>query len=434
MKTFNKNNIGRRSLLLVIVAWLGIAYSFAQDMIQGVVVDEAGEPLVGVTVKPKMGKGGTITDLDGVFMLPKMKNKVFVFSFIGYKTMEVRLTTQKGQCVVMLPDNKTLNEVVVVGYGNMKRSDITGAITSVNEQRIRNFKTGSVVETLGGQMAGVQVTASDGTPGAGFDIKIRGVGTVNGDSSPLYIVDGFEVSNIDYLANSDIASIDVLKDASASAIYGARAANGVVLVKTKSGQQGRPVVAYNGAFSLRNITKHLDLLTPREFVDLQMEINPLKYAGTYFKEGKDASGTPYRYQSIADYDNVAGIDWQKEAFKPTWSQSHDLSISGGSKETQYALSFSHFDEDGIFTNSSFEKNTGKMRFKQQLTKGIGIDATINYANTVKKGIGTAGTGGTLNVLANLLRARPTGGLSVTDEELRNSVFDPLLLKENDSYS
>ena len=317
MKTFNKNNIGRRSLLLVIVAWLGIACSFAQDMVQGVVVDEAGEPLVGVTVKPKVGNGGTITDLDGVFMLPKMKNKVYVFSFIGYKTMEVRLTTQKGQRVVMLPDNKTLNEVVVVGYGNMKRSDITGAITSVNEQRIRNFKTGSVVETLGGQMAGVQVTASDGTPGAGFDIKIRGVGTVNGDSSPLYIVDGFEVSNIDYLANSDIASIDVLKDASASAIYGARAANGVVLVKTKSGQQGRPVVAYNGAFSLRNITKHLDLLTPREFVDLQMEINPLKYAGTYFKEGKDASGTPYRYQSIADYDNVAGIDWQKEAFKPT---------------------------------------------------------------------------------------------------------------------
>ena len=239
MKTFNKNNIGRRSLLLVIVAWLGFVCSFAQDMIQGVVVDEAGEPLVGVTV----------TDLDGVFMLPKMKNKVYVFSFIGYKTMEVRLTTQKGQRVVMLPDNKTLNEVVVVGYGNMKRSDITGAITSVNEQRIRNFKTGSVVETLGGQMAGVQVTASDGTPGAGFDIKIRGVGTVNGDSSPLYIVDGFEVSNIDYLANSDIASIDVLKDASASAIYGARAANGVVLVKTKSGQQGRPVVSYNGAYA-----------------------------------------------------------------------------------------------------------------------------------------------------------------------------------------
>ncbi len=148
MKTFNKNNIGRRSLLLVIVAWLGFVCSFAQDMIQGVVVDEAGEPLVGVTVKPKVGNGGTITDLDGVFMLPKMKNKVYVFSFIGYKTMEVRLTTQKGQRVVMLPDNKTLNEVVVVGYGNMKRSDITGAITSVNEQRIRNFKTGSVVEPL----------------------------------------------------------------------------------------------------------------------------------------------------------------------------------------------------------------------------------------------------------------------------------------------
>lgn len=424
----------KKSVLMILLLLVGAISAFAQSGVKGTVVDEDGEPLIGVTVRAKSGAGGTITDIDGKFTIPKVKSKVFVFSYIGYKNVEMRLTSEKDYRIVMQSNNATLNEVVVVGYGNMKRSDITGSITSVNEQKNQNFKTGSVVEALGGQMAGVQVTAADGTPGSGFDIKIRGVGTVNGDSSPLFIVDGFEVSNIDYLANSDIESIDVLKDASASAIYGARAANGVVLVKTKSGKQGRPVIAYNGSFSLRSISKHLDLLDPYEFAKLQMEINPTKYAGTYYKEGNDADGNPYRYQSLDDYLHVSGIDWQKEAFKSTWSQNHDFSISGGSKDSQYAVLFSHFDEDGIFTNSSFQKNTGKLRLKQNINKSINMDATINYSNSVKKGIGTAGTGGTLNVLSNLLRARPTGGLQVTDEELLTSVFDPLLLQENDSYS
>ncbi len=424
----------KKSVLMILLLLVGAISAFAQSGVKGTVVDEDGEPLIGVTVRAKSGAGGTITDIDGKFTIPKVKSKVFVFSYIGYKNVEMRLTSEKDYRIVMQSNNATLNEVVVVGYGNMKRSDITGSITSVNEQKIQNFKTGSVVEALGGQMAGVQVTAADGTPGSGFDIKIRGVGTVNGDSSPLFIVDGFEVSNIDYLANSDIESIDVLKDASASAIYGARAANGVVLVKTKSGKQGRPVIAYNGSFSLRSISKHLDLLDPYEFAKLQMEINPTKYAGTYYKEGNDADGNPYRYQSLDDYLHVSGIDWQKEAFKSTWSQNHDFSISGGSKDSQYSVLFSHFDEDGIFTNSSFQKNTGKLRLKQNINKSINMDATINYSNSVKKGIGTAGTGGTLNVLSNLLRARPTGGLQVTDEELLTSVFDPLLLQENDSYS
>ncbi len=424
----------KKSVLMILLLLVGAISAFAQSGVKGTVVDEDGEPLIGVTVRAKSGAGGTITDIDGKFTIPKVKSKVFVFSYIGYKNVEMRLTSEKDYRIVMQSNNATLNEVVVVGYGNMKRSDITGSITSVNEQKIQNFKTGSVVEALGGQMAGVQVTAADGTPGSGFDIKIRGVGTVNGDSSPLFIVDGFEVSNIDYLANSDIESIDVLKDASASAIYGARAANGVVLVKTKSGKQGRPVIAYNGSFSLRSISKHLDLLDPYEFAKLQMEINPTKYAGTYYKEGNDADGNPYRYQALDDYLHVSGIDWQKEAFKSTWSQNHDFSISGGSKDSQYSVLFSHFDEDGIFTNSSFQKNTGKLRLKQNINKSINMDATINYSNSVKKGIGTAGTGGTLNVLSNLLRARPTGGLQVTDEELLTSVFDPLLLQENDSYS
>lgn len=426
----NRHN---RAVMLLLALFIAAA-SFAQKTFKGTVYDEAGEPLIGVTIMPKNGTGGTITNVEGDFILPATKNKIFVFSYVGYQSKEVKLNANRENSIIMKPMDATLNEVVVVGYGNMKRSDITGSISSVNTKKIANFKTGSIAEALGGQMAGVQVTSSDGTPGSGFDIKIRGVGTVNGDASPLYIVDGFEVSDIDYLANSDIETIDVLKDASASAIYGARAANGVVLIKTKAGKPGRPVITYNGAASMRSISKHLDLLDPYEFVKLQMEINPVRYANTYYKEGNDENGQPYRYQTAEDYIGVPGIDWQNEAFKSTWSQNHDFSISGGSKESQYVLSYSHFDEDGIFTNSSFTKNNGKLRLKQTITSHINMDATINFSNSVKKGIGTAGTGGRLNVLSNLLRARPTGGLQVTDEELLTSVFDPLLLEHNDSYS
>lgn len=406
----------------------------AQNGVTGTVLDETNTPLIGVSVKLKKAGKGVITDMNGKFNIKAGNNATLVFSYIGYLTQEVKLTGKKSLNIKLVPDNAMLDELVVVGYGAMKKSDLTGSVSGVDEKRINNYKSGSVVEALGGQIPGVQVTASDGTPGSGFDIKIRGIGTVNGDSSPLYIVDGFEVDNIDYLANADIEKIDVLKDASASAIYGARAANGVVLVTTKSGKMGKPVITYNGSASYRRISKTLDLLDPYEFVKLQMEINPTKYATTYYQEGNDADGNPYRYQSLEDYRNVSGIDWQREAFRPTWSQNHDISITGGTKTTQYAISYSHFDEDGIFVNSGFKKNTGKMRFKQQINKAISLDATLNYANTVKDGIGTSGTGGTLSMLANLLRARPTGGLSVTDEELLTSVFDPLLLQSSDSYN
>ena len=190
---------------------------------------------------------------------------------------------------------------------------------------------------LGGQIAGVQITQTDGTPGAGFNINIRGVGTLTGDASPLYIVDGFQVDNIDYLSNSDIESIEVLKDASSAAIYGARAANGVVMVSTKSGKVGRPVINYNGSASYRKISKMLDVLSPYEFVKLQGEIKT-EYANSYYKSGNDDNGIPYLYQSAEDYIGMKGVDWQEETFNPTWSQDHNLSISGGSDNTKYTAS------------------------------------------------------------------------------------------------
>lgn len=407
---------------------------YAQNTIKGVIVDETDFPLIGATVMVKGTSNGGVTDLDGKFTITAKKGDVLSVSYIGYKPQEIKIQDQKTLNIKMVPDNAMLDEVVVVGYGSMKRSDLTGSVSSVSAKNVEGFKTGSVMEALGGQVAGVQITQTDGTPGSGFDIKVRGIGTMTGDASPLYIVDGFQVDDINYLANSDIESIEVLKDASSAAIYGARAANGVVMVTTKSGKTGRPVVSYNGSTSYRKISKTLDLLDPYEFVKLQMEVNPNKYANTYYRTGEDDNGIPYRYQSMDDYIGVQGVDWQGETFRPTWSQDHNLSVMGGNDNTKYTLSFSRYNENGIFNNSGFDKTSGKFRVNQKVTKNVSFDATINYSNTNKKGAGTSGDSGRFNMLAQILSARPTGGLALTNEELLAAAIDPLELESSESLA
>ena len=353
-----------------------------------------------------------------MFAIPVKTGDVLVFSYLGYKSQEVKIAAQTRLDIKLVPEANIMDEVVVVGYGAVKRGDLTGSVASVSSKDVEGFKTGSVMEALGGQIAGVQITATDGTPGAGFDIKVRGVGSVNGDTSPLYIVDGFQVDNIDYLSNSDIESIEVLKDASSSAIYGSRAANGVVMVTTKSGKVGRPVVTYNGSASYRQISGTLDLLSPYEFVKLQTEAWPDKFGSTYYKAGNDDNGIPYRYQSIEDYRNVKGVDWQNETFRPTWSQDHNVSVSGGNDKTKYAFSFADFLENGIFKNSAFNKITAKVRVSHKISKAVTIETTVNYANTDKRGVGTSGDNGRFNMLAQILRARrfDRGAMNISSNE------------------
>ncbi len=392
----------------------------------GRVMDENGQPMIAAGVFEKGNRSnGVVTDAEGKYSISVPANGSLVFVYLNYKEQEIALNGRRTLDVKMEPDQTLLDEVVVIGYGTMKRSDLTGSVASVSSKEIEKIKSATVVEALGGQVAGVNITSSDGTPGGGYDIKIRGVGTVNGDASPLFIVDGFEVADIDYLAAQDIQSVEVLKDASASSIYGARAANGVVLVTTKSGREGKPQVNYNGSVSYRALSKKLELLSPYEFVKLQMEINPTRFATTYFNTGDDENGVPYKYQNIEDYRTVEGIDWQDQGFRPTWSQNHDVNIMGGNKETNYTASFSHFDEDGIFHGSGFVKNNARFKFHQRLSKKVNVDLGINYTNSNRYGAGASG-----NVLVNLLRYRPTGGLRVSDYDLRYSVYDPLAVTES----
>lgn len=402
------------------------AYSQERIKVRGTVVDENGDPLIAAGVSQSGTDNGTVTDADGKYVISVPSDASLSFSYISYITQEVAVGGRSVVDIKLRPDNTQLEEVVVIGYGTVKKSDLTGSVSSISDKALKDFKTSSVVEALGGQIAGVNITASDGTPGAGYDIKIRGVGTVNGDSAPLFIVDGFEVSSIDFLASQDIQSIDVLKDASAAAIYGARAANGVVLVTTKSGKEGLPQISYNGSASYRQLSKRLETISAYDFVSLQLETNPSKYGETYFKSGNDENGVPYKYQSLEDYrDFPDAIDWQKEAFRPTWSQNHDISVRGGTKASQYTISYSYFDEDGIFVNSGYKKHNARVKIRQEITNWLIVDGSLNYTNSTKTGAGTGGS-----QLANLIAYRPVGGLKVSQYDLRHLMYDPTAAAES----
>ena len=421
MKIFSSNNMKRLMTALMCVLLSFSALAQKKLTVTGVVSDETGSPLTGAGVMIVGTSKGTVTDIDGKYSIEVASGAALVYNYIGYETKQIIVRDNKVINVTLTPDKNVLDDVVVIGYGTMKKSDLTGSVSSVSSKAIEAFKTGTVMEALGGQIAGVNIVSTDGTPGGSFDIKIRGIGTVNGDSSPLYIVDGFEVESISYLANQDIQSIDVLKDASASAIYGARAANGVILVTTKSGREGRTEVTYNGSASYRVLSKQLEVLDPYEFVKLQLELNPTRYGTRYFNVGEDSNGTPYKYQSMDDYIGVQGVQWQNESFRPTWSQNHDISVRGGNKDTQYNISFSHFDEDGLFQANTYTKNSARVKISQKIFKWLRFDGSVNYTNRKNTGIGTGGS-----TLSNILQYRPVGGLYTSDYQLRYNAVDPML--------
>ena len=425
-------SIGQRSFITLLALILSVSL-YAQKTLNGTVVDEADMPLIGATVAVEGTSGGTITDIDGNFSIKVKKGAVIKFSYVGYKDRKLTYQGQNNVTVKLEPDAKVIDEVVVVGYSSMKKTDLTGSIASVAAEDLQGFKSSSVAGALAGQVAGVQVIQSDGAPGSGFNINIRGVGTLTGDNSPLYIVDGFQVDDISYLSDADIESMQILKDASSSAIYGSRAANGVVLITTRQGKESKPIINYKGSASHRNIANKLHLLSPYEFVKLQVE-NNADFAGTYYKEGNDENGNPYRYQSLDDYIGVGGVDWQDETFNPTWSQDHNITITGGNDKSKYAGTFSRYDEEGIFNNSGFDRTTMKFRFDQKVSKNVSFNATFNYAQTNRRGQGTSADNGRFNMLAQIISARPTAGLRMTDDELLKTSIDPEMLETGESLA
>ncbi|HHW80198.1 MAG TPA: SusC/RagA family TonB-linked outer membrane protein, partial [Bacteroidales bacterium] len=342
--------------------------------VKGVVADSNGEPIIGANISIPGTTTGTITDYDGNFALTVPRGSVLHFSYIGYNSQEIRITDQTTLNVVMTEDSEMLDELVVVGYGVQKKSVVTAAISRVTAEELNTNRPSRVEDALKGKVSGVQITQSSGQPGSDSKFRIRGVGTVN-NSDPLFIVDGMEVGGgINYLNPTDIQSVEILKDAASSAIYGARGANGVVLVTTKSGQEGKVQVNYDMSYGWQNPWKYKEVLNAQEYMVIMNE-----------SDINDGNMPRYSHDQIATIGK--GTDWQKETFyKNAPVQSHQVSISGGSPKIKYFISLGYFDQAGIVGGDYNKSNYSRWSLRSNNTYEVFEDINRSFLNKVTAGV------------------------------------------------
>ncbi|HTF19416.1 MAG TPA: TonB-dependent receptor [Chryseolinea sp.] len=342
--------------------------------VSGRVTDDGNQPLPGVNILVKGTTAGATTDSDGRFVVSvDDESAVLIFSFIGYRTQEVSVGNRNVLMIQLLPDITSLDEVVVVGYGAVKKSDLTGAVSKVGEENIRATPVSSFDRALQGRAAGVQVVSNSARPGGNSTIRIRGSGSVNASNDPLYVIDGFPTSGLNSINTDDIESIEILKDASATAIYGSRGSNGVVLVTTKRGKAGKNVIAYDGYYGMQSVRHEIPLLDAQQFAEF---VNESRVNG---------GAVPYFDGSSADRplpaDVGEGTDWQEQIFRTAPIQSHQLSATGGSEKTRYAISFGYFDQQGIILNSFFKRYALRTNLDTELTSKLKVGLTLQGAYT-----------------------------------------------------
>lgn len=413
MKTFMLKS---RMLCFLLFFLSSISFLQAQEVqIKGIVKDSKGEPIIGASVLVKGTTNGTITDFDGAFELSADNSSTISITYIGFVGKELKIPENKFLNVVLVEDTELLDEVVVVGYGTMKKTDLTGAVSSVSDKDFPQGSISSPEQLMQGKIAGIQITSQDGTPGAGMKIHIRGTNSIKSGNSPLYIVDGVPVGTggesdsgfgghnqvytnpMNSINPNDIESISVLKDASAAAVYGARAANGVVLITTKKGKEGRFKVTYEGKAIVSTPSKYYDVLTADEFRQA-MKDNNIEFA-----------------------DGGTSTNWQKEVMRTTVSQSHYMNFSGGMGNGSFMGSLGYNDNQGIIINSGMESLTGRLRITQKaLNDYLNFDfnasmSSIAYSNVIS---------GYRGVMYNALIYNPTmpvydesGGYNEIDLEL-----------------
>jgi TonB-linked SusC/RagA family outer membrane protein len=384
--------------------------SAAQDItVSGRVVDNKGDGLPGVTVLAKGTTIGVSTGLNGEFTLKIPQGSTLVFSYVGFLTQEVLTTSGTTTYNVTLTnDNKQLDDVVVIGYGTVQRSELTGSVSSVSAQQIKDIPVNSAAEALTGRLAGVQLTSSEGTPGANVRIRVRGGGSITQDNSPLYVVDGIQIENaLSVISPQDIASVDVLKDAASTAIYGARGANGVVIITTKNGIEGRTTVSYSGFAGVRRLAKKLDVLRPGEFIDLQYERAVRNSADLTTFRGAYGSRN-FTGDTLAQARQSPFTDWQDEVFgRDAFQQTHNISVSGGGKGTVYSLSLTSNREQGIQLASDFDRKLLNFRLDNKATDKLRLGFNVRLNDQTINGAGTAsGTLSTSSRLRNTIQYRP----------------------------
>lgn len=401
-----------KALLLFAVFCAGLQASAQGINVTGIVEDTSGEPLIGATVLVKGTKNGAPTDIDGQFNLTKVPaNGTLTVSYVGYKTQEISVNGQTNIKVVLAENSEALEEVVVIGYaGSRARRDLTGSVGSVSGMKLAAVPVTSAAVALQGKVAGVQVTTVDGQPGADINIRVRGATSVTQANDPLYIVDGFQQANINDIPPSDIQSIDILKDASLTAIYGAKGGNGVVVVTTKSAQKGKTQVNLNLQGSVSEISKKLDLMDAYDYVNYQWD-----YAvgsGSQKYNNKETQLFRYNFGNPHDldlYSKAPSHDWQDAVMGGhPFSYSTNLSIGGGSETSRYNVSFTQSDDRGIIMGSGVRRTNIHTKLQTQILPGLTLQFNPKFSYRRDEGAGgdRVGTGGIIDVL----RYRPSNGL------------------------
>lgn len=418
-----KGSMQRAGLLLIML--LSASVALGQIAISGKVTDEAKEAIPGANIQVKGQSTGTITDLDGNFKITVPgKSSVLVISFIGYATKEITVGANRTFNIVMKEGGIVLDEVVAVGYATVKKSDLTGSVGKVDMEDLTKASVLSFDQALGGRVAGVQVVSGDGQPGAEANIVIRGSNSISdtSDGTPLYVIDGFatEDANPASINPNDIESIDVLKDASATAIYGARGANGVIIITTKRGSESAPRVTYDGYVAYQAKPKFLSLLQGRDFVELQQEILTQDEINKTYFSYDEALG---RYQTLDDYNNRVSTNWQDEVFRNAPMTSHHVALTGGTKNTKYSSSISYYNQQGVIVKSSYESLKARLTLDQQITRNVKFGGSVNFSNNISNGSAPSQGGGqsTQYFLYQVLAYRPLKYRSTDD--LMNDVID-----------
>ena len=374
--------------------------ALAQSLIKGTVKDVSGDPIIGASVKVQGSKSGVITDFDGNFSVQANNNATLVISYIGYTTETVKVAGRNNISVILKEDTQTLNDVVVIGYGVQKKSDLTGAVASVKAEDLKHRSTTDAAAALQGKAAGVQILNSSGKPGAGANIRVRGYSSNSSNIGPLLIVDGLQVSSIQYLDPSMIESMEVLKDAASAAIYGAEAGNGVVLITTKSGakSKGHGTITYEAKFTNQNLGHVGKLLNAGQFQDwMDMQLGEVE------KDGKMYRQLDLDMQDAIDqygWNPNTDTDWMKEYFEDTWAQQHTLSFQGGNDRGSYFLSTSYVNQDGIVKGNKdkYERLTAQINADYKIKDWLQIGTNTALEKWSSRGVSENGYGTSFEML------------------------------------
>ena len=394
------NNLFRSITLLLLMFILGSVSAQNKSLnVKGTVRDAMGDPIIGATILQQGSTYGTISNKDGEFSLSVPDKSVLEISFVGYQTKIVKVTAQKREFHIVLEDDmQVLADVVVVGYGVQKKSDLTSSISTIKSEQLSSTSITSLDQGIQGRAAGVAVLNTSGQPGAGTSIRIRGTSSINGNNEPLYVIDGVPVISdantfstgtlknpaLNPLTNinpNDIESIEILKDASATSIYGARGANGVVLVTTKQGKNGKPKVSIGAKYTLQQVTKKMDMLNAVQLAELG-------------NEATDNAGEE-RNPVFAGLNNLSKLntDWQDEIFRTAPMQNYDISVSGGNDKTTYFVSGNLLLQDGIIIGSDFGKGSFRINLGQQINKWLKTGVSVNLSYSRSNGVVTNSEGG-----------------------------------------